>query len=289
MKFEANVSIPKWLVAVPFIAMAVLLVVWTQKSDGKLHVWVLDVGQGNAILVRTPKGHTALIDGGPAATLLNEKLGRNIPFWQNNLDLVVLTSPDSENISGLVDLLGRRKVAQIVQPDFQPTTSIQGAWREKAAQSGAQLYSAHRGDSLGFADEPDVILRVLYPAGKGGAEISSLVLKLEYNGINILLAQNLEKTDEARLLGIAEAGELASDALIVPDHGNEDALSAAFLEAVQPKVAIISVGQGNRSNDPDPATIQQLLSAGALIYRTDTEGDIHMYVDKQQLWVAAEK
>ena len=95
------------MIIVPFIGTIMLLAVWAQKPDGRLRVWVLDVGQGNAVLVRTPQGHTAVIDSGLEATALNEGIGRNVPFWQNDVDLVVVTSPEAENITGLVDLMAR--------------------------------------------------------------------------------------------------------------------------------------------------------------------------------------
>src|SRR4051812_8660238 len=107
MKMAANGTVLRWMVVISFIGMMVLLLVWAQKADGRLRVWVLDVGQGNAVLVRTPQGQTAVIDGGLEATALNEGIGRNVPFWQSGVDLVVVTSPEAEDITGLVDLMGR--------------------------------------------------------------------------------------------------------------------------------------------------------------------------------------
>ncbi len=274
----------RWAFIIPFVGVVVLLLAWAQRPDGKLRVWVLDVGQGNAVLVRTPLGHTAVIDGGLEAMRLHEGIGRRLPFWQNDLDLVVLTSPEAENVTGLVDLLGRRKVAEIVQTDFEIGTNVQGAWREAAAQSGARVHYAGRGDVIGFAGEPDVVLKVLYPVEDG-----AIVLRIEYDGVGILLAQNMEKTDEARLIEIEDEGELKSDVLIVPRHGTEDALSTALLEAVEPKVAVISVGADNRAGDPSPDVLQKLLSADARVYRTDIDGTVEMMVDQGQLWMASEK
>jgi competence protein ComEC len=251
-----------------------------------MRLWVLDVGQGNAALLRTPHGHTAVIDGGPGGTALNEGVGRHLPFWQNNLDLVLLSAPKSENVSGLVDLLGRRKVSQIVQTPFETTTGLLGAWREAIEQSGAPAYYAQRGDVIRFDGEPEVALRVLYPARERQGPI---VLKVEYGGISILLAASLEKEDETRLLDIAEEGELTSEVLVVPDHGSDTALSPRLLAAVDPTVAVISVGVGNRGEDPAPEVLQRLQEAGARVYRTDTNGTIEVTVDDGKLWVGSER
>ena len=151
------------------------------------------------------------------------------------------------------------------------------------------MHYAHRGDVLRFAGEPDVVLRALYPTEEGISKDGPIVLKIEYSGVGILLAQNLEKADETRLVGLEEGGELASDVLLVPRHATEDALSAELLEAVQPKVAIISVGADNRAGDPSPDVLRRLLSAGARVYRTDVDGTVGMIIDQGQLWMVSEK
>lgn len=158
----------KWALIIPVAGLVILLVVAAQKPDGRLHLWVLDVGQGNAVLVRTPRGHTAVIDGGPESAVLNQEVGRLVPFWQNKLDMVVLTAPKTENITGLVDLLAKRKVRQVVEvkgpaPQTIPDTTMQGAWREAVGQSGVEVHYAQRGDTISFDGEPEVVLRVLYP------------------------------------------------------------------------------------------------------------------------------
>jgi competence protein ComEC len=265
------------------LALALFIGASLQKPDGALHIWVLDVGQGDALLLRTPTGHTALVNGGPAPTALNTAVGKHIPFWLNSLDLVVLTSPKEDALTGLVDLLGRRKVEQIVQPPFTPTTSLQGAWQEAAAQSGAPLTTAARGDLITFDSEPDLALHVLYPPTGDPTSDAPILLRLEYNGTTILLASSISAQDETRLLALSAPDELKSDILIVGRHGSDDATSPRFLAAVQPSAAIISAGLGNRANDPSPAVLQRLTAAGAQIYRTDQNGEIELSLHNHDL------
>ena len=277
----------KWVFIIPVGALVILLIVAAQRPDGRFHLWVLDVGQGNAVMLRTPRGHTAVIDGGPEATPLNEGIGRHMPFWQSHLDLIVLTRPKAENVTGLVDLLKRRTVSQVVQTQFELTTSVQGAWREAVGQLAASLHYAQRGDKITFDGEPDVALYVLYPPDVEESKDAPIVIKVEYDSIRILLAESMEKEDEARLLGMAEEGELTSDVIVVPDHGSDTALSPRLLEAVAPRVAIISVGAGNRSEDPSPEVLARLKGAGVSVYRTDLDGTVEVIVDDGQLWVGS--
>src|SRR5439155_14214820 len=108
-------TVPAWCVLVAMVVSLVIIVVVSQRGDGRLHVWVLDVGEGDAILLRTPLGHTVLVDGGPGITPLAQGIGERLPFWQRNLDLAVVTSPRQENMMGLLDLPGRYKIEQVVQ------------------------------------------------------------------------------------------------------------------------------------------------------------------------------
>ena len=298
MNSRSESRVPKWVFIIPVAGLVVLLVAWGQRPDGRLHLWVLDVGQGNAVMLRTPQGHTAVIDGGPGGMALNEGVGRRLPFWQNDVDMVVLTAPKAENVAGLVDLLSRRGVSQVVEVGDRGSgvgdqegggqlggdSGVLGAWREAVGQSGAAVHYARRGDVIRFDGEPEVELRVLYPLGE---EDAPMVVKVEYDGVSVLLAGSMEKEDEGRLIGVADEGELGSDVLVVPDHGSDTALSQGLLRAVGPKVAVISVGEGNRGGDPSPEVLARLEGAGVRVYRTDVDGTVEVIVGDGELWVGS--
>ena len=95
----------------PVVRLAfVTVVVWLAfrgLPDGKLHVWFLDVGQGDAILIQSPDGRQILVDGGPSPSALNDELGEVLPFWDRSLDVVVMTHPDSDHANGLIPLFDR--------------------------------------------------------------------------------------------------------------------------------------------------------------------------------------
>lgn len=84
---------PAWTLLIPAFGLALIILLAKQVRDGRLHLWVFNVGQGDAIMLRTPRGHTALVVGGQGATSLLNGVGNNVPFWQRDLDLLVLNHP----------------------------------------------------------------------------------------------------------------------------------------------------------------------------------------------------
>jgi competence protein ComEC len=289
MNLRTDATLPGWALVLPAVMLAAFIAMSLQRGDGEVRLWVLDVGQGDAILLQTPAGHTAVIDGGPGATALNSGVGKHLSFWQNSLDLAILTTPKDDDITGLVDLLARRPVDQIVQTEFTPTTSGQGAWQEAVAQSDADVSMASRGDLISFDNEPDLTLRVLYPPAESAVEGMPLLLKLEYKGTSILLASGLTTHDETLLLSLSDQADLKSDVLLVGQHGSDSATSPRFIATVQPSAAIISVGAGNRTNDPAPEVLQRLTAAGAKIYRTDQNGEIEVALKAGELTITPER
>ena len=185
---KTAVTVPVWSLLLP-VALAVLLVVIAgQRPDRRLHVWVLDVGQGDAILVKTPAGHTALVDGGPEATPLLNGIGEHLPFWQHDIDLVVLTHPHQDHLMGLVETLERYEVDQAVQTEFTATSGVQGEWLRVLKEREVPVHYARRGDAIGFEGEPEVTLRVLSPLtpdarqeGSGGDINNTSMLFTQYH------------------------------------------------------------------------------------------------------------
>ncbi len=284
----------------PLIAVAFLLVAAAQRSDGRLHVWVLDIGQGDAILVRTPQGHTALIDGGPGATPLLNEMGEHLPFWQRDLDLMLLTHPHQDHMMGLIDVLERYQVDQVVQTEFTATGSLEGQWLYAVKTHNVPVHYPRRGETVSFEGEPEIELRILSPLTpqallggherSGGDDINnaSIVLRLSYGKHDILLEGDAQDEAEADMVGLP-GDEIASEILKVGHHGSNTSSSREFVGRVRPEVAIISVGAGNKYGHPASETLQTLEEAGAMIYRTDHNGTIEVIADKERMWVRSER
>ncbi|MDQ5824647.1 MAG: hypothetical protein M3441_10625 [Chloroflexota bacterium] len=280
-----GVTLPLWGLVVPVVALLMLLVIVGQQPDGRLHLWVLDVGQGEAILLKTPQGHTAVIDGGPGATPLLNGIGNRLPFWQRDINLVVLTRPVQDRLMGLVDLMGRYEVGQVVQTEYTATGGVQAQWLRLLSSQQVPVHYATRGETLTFAGEPDVVLEVLSPAPE---EDGPIALKLTYASHSFLISGEARDEAEAEMLSYKGEG-LRSQVLVVGHSGGKGAATSRFLSAVRPQVAIISVGQGNRFGYPAPETLESLSAAGALVYRTDLNGTVEVIADKERLWVRAER
>jgi competence protein ComEC len=282
---RATITVPLWTLFVPVVLAALLLVAWERRPDERLHVWVLDTGRGDAVLVRTPHGHTALIDGGLEATPLLEALGEHLPPWQHNLDILAITSPQQERLLAQVEVLDRYTAASVAQPEFTPTAAIQRTWLEAVRREGAPVQYAHRGDTISLDTNPDVRLHVLYPPAEADqSEDPQLTLKLEYGDMDILLAGSADEHALAEMVRTAPL-QLRSDVLLVPRHGNEGALTTAFLQAVGPGAAIITAGTSSQDTGPAPETLDALQASGVDVYTTADHGTIELIAEPGRLWL----
>ena len=261
--------------------------------DGKLHVTFLDVGQGDATLIETPDGKWLLIDGGPDAAILPAALGRRLMPWDRSLDLVALTHPDEDHLAGLLPVLKGYPPTVILDTHLPHASPSGQAWRTAVAQWPANtlaprvMYpSCGTSFDLGYG----VRLQVLHPGAsllKGTTSDdnnNSLVLRLSWGQASFLLTGDLQSEGEAFLLA-QEDLPLPSTVLKISHHGARGATTQRFLEAVQPQVAVISVGAGNRFGHPNAETLARLKGAGVRVWRTDECGDIEIVTDGKQLWV----
>ncbi len=292
--------LPLWSLALPVIALLIALLVVAGQPDGRLHMWVLDVGQGDAILLRTPQGHTALVDGGPGATSLLNGLGAHLPLWQHSLDMVVLTHPHQDHMMGLPELLDRYGVAEVVQTEFSPTVGIQAEWAYTLKSKSITVHYARRGERISFDGEPDLWLDVLSPITPSAAQErhtraqgddvnnTSVVLQLHYGAHSIMLEGDAQAEAEAQMVRY-EGADLRSTVLKVGHHGSATSSSASFLATTGPKVAIISVGADNKFGHPASQTLNALQQTGALIYRTDQNGTVEVVANKSRIWVRSER
>jgi competence protein ComEC len=256
--------------------------------DGRLHVAVLDVGQGDAIFVRTPSGRQVLIDGGPGPTAALSGIGQRMPFWDRDLDLVVMTHPDNDHFAGLLPVLERYQVRQALEPGRPAATAFYQRWQELIQARHVPVVVARTGTRLLLGD--GVWADVLNPPGslpatEAADNDASVVLRLGYGQVTFLLTGDLEEPGEARLL--ASGADLRSTVLKVSHHGSKTGTTARFVAAVAPAVAVISVGADNRFGHPAPEVLERL--AGVPVYRTDQRGTVELASDGQRLWVNTER
>ena len=286
---------PLRLVPTPWLAgglaVAAGLLWWaalTPSSD-RLTVTVMDVGQGDAILIEDPAGHRILIDGGPSGRAISEALGRETPFWDKGIDLVVLTHPEEDHLNGLVTALERYDVKRILASPVETDSAAYGAWLQAAEREGAPYYQAAPDEwfDLGRGARLEVLGPPSDPIEDGEAKLNNncVVLRLTWGDVSFLLPGDLEKAGEEALL--SEGENLRSTVLKVAHHGGADATGESLLAAVQPAVAVISVGADNWYGHPSPEVLKRL--GDSLVYRTDQNGRVKLSTDGERLWVEVER
>jgi competence protein ComEC len=259
---------------------------WASLPDGRLRLWFLDVGQGDAILARLPAGEWMLVDGGPDAAVLTH-LGRLMPFYEREIELMVLTHPHADHVDGLVEVLERYQVHNLLLTGVEYDYAGYKRLLDLARSGGVNLnYSS---DGLDYAIGPTA-LDLLYPGaalrGRGIDNVnnSSLVFRLVFGGWRGLFSGDLEEEKEAELLagdgqtagGSRVEGEpdLSADLLKAGHHGSKTSNSPDFVRAIGPSEAIISCGAGNSFGHPSPQTLETFRQAGVTVKRTDLDGTI---------------
>ncbi len=237
-----------WIVLVGLATVTLLFVVGAPGlADGKLHVYFLDVGQGDAIFVKTGSGRQILIDGGPDNTILR-RLGEIMPFYDKSLDLVVATHPDADHLAGLVSVLEKYRVDQILETGLACATSLCRGWEETKEKEDARVALAYREQEVEAGD--NVSLLVLHPFESQKGKIltkrnnGGIVLKLLYGSQSVLLTADIEKQIENKL--VLSQADLDADFLKIAHHGSKTSTTDSFLKAVSPLAAFIEVGEHNR-------------------------------------------
>lgn len=267
-------------------------------SSAKLRVVFFDVGQGDAALIITPQGQAILVDGGEGEKVL-AKLGNHLPFYQKKIDIMILSHPHADHLEGLVAVLRKYQVGQIYYSGVPHTTPAFFEWLRliKEEEIPMQIIKGRRTIKL----DSGVELKFLYPdhdltredgegnfspPARGGDQEgvgeesespegdslnnTSIVFKLIYDQTSFLFTGDAETPVEEELL----SSPLQSTVLKVAHHGSHSSTSEEFLRAVQPQIAIISVGRDNDFGHPHRRTLRRLERFGSRIYRTDQDSDV---------------
>ncbi len=283
----------KWILFPLLIAVALVWTAAIAAPDSRLHVFFLDVGQGDAIFIQTPSHRQILIDGGPSPEAITNELGPRMPFWDRSIDLVVLTHPHDDHIAGLVEVLRRYQVGQVWESGLEYDSPAYDEWRKLIEDKGIECTVARAGLRIELGD--GVRLDVLHPQAEmlqgtsSDVDNNSVVLRLVYGQVSFLFTADIFQEAEHFLL--SEGAEINGEVLKVCHHGADTSSSAYFLEAVEPKLAVISVGADNSFGHPHPevmARLAQRVGAEA-IYLTAERGTIELISDGQRLWLQTER
>jgi len=269
-----------------------LLIGW-QRPDDKLRIVICDVGQGDATLISW-KSYQMLVDGGPDNSVLS-CLGKNMAFWDRKIEVVVVTHPQADHMTGLIEVVERYEVGQLIAAKVVNDTPEFWKLRQVVEEKQVEVKELIKGDWLRLGA---VKLKVLWPEEGGGEPLAwkdedssahvlgvktyqvdvnevSLVLLGSFGKFDFLLTGDIGEKEERQL--VEELGPV--ELLKIAHHGSRYSSSQEFLEQVRPEIGVISVGKKNRFGHPTQTVLDRLAEVGAKVRRTDKDGMVRIITE----------
>jgi competence protein ComEC len=276
-KLRERINVPVHAGLIGLVALTAF--VWrltVQAPDGQLHATILDIGEGDAVLLQSPTGRFVLIDGGASTVALSEALGRRLPLGDRSLDWLVISSTREAQIAGLIGNLERFPPRSVLIAG-PPSGGSYRRLMNDVAQTAIPVHHASAGQSLVLGGGAE--LKVIGVGDQG------VVLALRYKRAHFVFAAGADPELVQRLLG--RRAPPKAYALLLADGGYAAVNPADWLAQVDPWVALLSIPAGNRRGLPSPETLERL--AGRIVLRTDLHGWIELTTDGEQLWVETER
>ncbi|MBI4975261.1 MBL fold metallo-hydrolase [Candidatus Peregrinibacteria bacterium] len=277
--------LPSKIKKIVFIAIGLVyfgfFVLISQIPDNKFHIYFLDIGQGDSVLIKTPQNHQMLIDGGPNSSVI-ERLSGIMPFFDNSIDFIILTHPHADHVNGLIEVLKKYSVNAILMTGVSSKSPIYEEFLRTVYNKKIPVFIAESKTDFKFGN---VFFDVIYPFNQISGEYfenpnnSSVAVKVSYKdelsrvSEKILLTGDLQDIIESKLV---DAGiDLKANILKAGHHGSKNASSLKFLNKVKPDFAVIQSGKDNRFGHPHKQTLDNLKKAGVKkIYRNDMDGTV---------------
>jgi competence protein ComEC len=295
----APILASEWAAALAVLVLGALVAVHPFRpnlSYGQFQVTVLDVGQGDSLFLAFPNGHTMLMDGGGLAgseyvhgTRSGADVGEEVvsPYlWSRgikHLDVVALTHAHHDHLDGLHAILQNFRVDELWVGRDEETPAFASLLGE-ARDHGVKVVTETQGRQFNF---DGVAGSILWPVDVStvtkAANDNSIVLKIQDGSESFLLPGDIEKRAENDLVN--NGAPLAADFLKVPHHGSKTSSTDAFVAAVSPKVAVVSVGEENPFGHPVEAVVERYRAAGVRFLRTDKDGAVTATTDGTSLTV----
>jgi competence protein ComEC len=256
-----------------------------QPTGANLTMAAIDVGQGDSILLTFPHNESLLIDGG------KEVEGPTVVAYLHSVGIthlhgVVATHPDSDHIGGLITVLDSVQVDHVYDVGLPKSSATYATFLQLITQNNISYTESRAGDNIAIdADTTVFVINPLQPLSAIEAPDNdhSIVIKVTYERVSYLLTGDAESSAEARMISM---NNCSAYVLKVGHHGSSSASNAAFLKAVMPHIAVISVGANNSYGHPAPQVLARLAAVNATVYRTDMQGTIIVTTNGQTVDVS---
>lgn len=244
----------------------------------------LDVGQGDAIFIQTVEGVQVLIDGGPKSAVI-PKLREVMPPSDTSIDMIIITNPDADHISGFQQVLDEYTVESVLVAGTRSTTETYTQLMKKIKDKKIKQIAAYKDMNIVLGEKS--VLSVLFPdqVVRGWERNNgSIVMKLTYRETSVMLMGDATTETEKIILSTMRPQELVSQILKIGHHGSNTSTSEEWLDAVMPEIAIISAGEQNRYGHPHQEVIDRLLDRDIQVKETSKDGTI-TYVSDGLEWL----
>ena len=271
------------------ICLCLNIIVLIILPHNKLTVSFLDIGQGDAILIKTPSGKKMLIDGGPNNLVLS-KIEKEILYFDHDIDVMVETHPDADHITGLIPVLEKYNVHDILISPTESNTKIFNELDKHIKEEKAETHIATSGDVIDFHD--GVMAYILYPPEnyfpkKNDTNDASVSIEIKYNNEIFLLTGDLPILREQKL--ITEGLSKNITVYKAGHHGSKYSSGEELLTYIRPEYVVISAGKNNKYGHPDLETIERLQKYTKEIISTIDRGTISFITDGENIEVETEK
>lgn len=246
-----------------------------------MKVHFIDVGQGDGIYIKAPNGEDIVIDAGNkdgsdvVAYLKKQKV--------DDIEVMISTHPDADHVGGLDEVLKAYKVESVYAPKISHTTQAYKDFLTAVKREGLQINAAIAGKTLNIKNVKAVFVAPVKSYSKSDLNNWSAVLHLTYNNNSFLFTGDTELKSEVDM--VASKRTLKADVLKIGHHGAKETTNTAFLNAVKPKYAVISVGKKNSYGHPTSPVLSRLKQVKATVYRTDQKGHIIVSTDGKKISV----
>lgn len=254
------------------------------QKNKNLEVSFIDVGQGDAIFIKTPEKHNVIIDFGSNQGL--NELNKKIPWWNKKIDLIIITHPHDDHIIGLIQIIKNYKVKNILYTGIIFDSPAYSELLKEINKKNIPLFIPKRDQSIELGK--DCYMKIIFPGESffnreiDNLNNSSIVSQLNCQNSKFLFMGDAEKEVETEIL--EKKINIKSDVLKVGHHGSITSSQIEFLEKVSPQIAVIMVGKNNKFNHPSLRNLKRLEKLKIKTFRTDLDGTITIISDGNNIY-----